>query len=261
MLEQYRVHYHLDWHPFETWLYDSVPSSVVAYRMGQIVGVLLFTPPHQDITWLRMVALDAHAESADFADMMQVAVSIAEQKGINEVLALESDAWLGALLLANRFRQIDKIIHMKRPANTLFTQSTNAAIQVHDISPEDLADTLAVDHAAFGPYWQMQRDDLLSMSEGAGIFIGAIIDRQLVGYLLATVYHDTVHLTRLAILPTYQRQGIASTLIHQMVLRYPAMAVTVNTQHTNTNSQRLYEKLGFRLLSLNTPVWRRKVNE
>lgn len=238
-----------------------MPSSVVAYRMGQIVGVLLFTPHYRHMTWLRMVALGADAHPSDFAEMMRAAVSIAQQEGIAEILALESDPWLGALLLANRFLQIDKIIHMKRPSNARFSHLPNPTIQIHHLSHNEIEETLQVDHAAFGPYWQMKHADLASMAETTGLFIGATLDQQLVGYLLATTYQDTVHLTRLATSPLYQRQGIASTLIHQMMLHYPEMAVTVNTQHTNVTSQQLYEKLGFRLLSINTPVWRRKVNE
>ncbi len=262
LLDQYRVHYHLDWHPVETWLQDVVPFSVVGYRLQQIVGLLLFTPPHRHITWLRMAALHNDAQSSDFAELMHVVTGAAHHYGITEMMALESDTWLSGLLLANRFRLVDKIIHMKRPANLpLIEHLKDPLLGIYSVAINSLEDIIELDHAAFGPYWQMRAADLAAMAGVASLFICATIGNQIAGYLLATAYQDTIHLTRLATSPRFQRRGIAITLLQQMLQHYPAMAVTVNTQHTNTASQRLYEKLGFRLLSFNTPVWRRKINE
>lgn len=260
--DQYRVHYHLDWHPVHTWFLEAIPPSVVGYRLQDIIGLLLFTPPHQDMTWLRMAALQNDAGAMDFAALMQTATAHAASLGIQDIIALESDAWLGSLLLANRFRLIDKIIHMKRPSKLPpLNIRVDPVILLRPAAMHELDTILTVDHAAFAPFWQMQASDLQRMANAADIFSCAIIDGQLAGYLLATAYQDTVHLTRLATSPAFQRRGLATALIQHMLQQQPQKAVTVNTQYTNTGSQQLYKKLGFQMLSFSTPVWRRKISE
>lgn len=263
VLEHHRVHYHLDWHPIDVWLRDQVSPSILGYQLDMLMGVLFFTPPHQNIAWLRMAALHNDAQSIHFAELIQAAVETGHAVGLNELLSLESAHWLGDLLLANRFRMIDKIIHFKRydTAQPLAMPRHDLMLNIRPLRLDEIDVALQVDHAAFHPYWQMQYEDLAVMTSVADIFVGVDIDSDIVAYLLATTYHDAVHLTRLATHPRVQGQGIATMLVQWLIAQNPRTSITVNTQQTNLRSQRLYEKLGFRLLTFKTPVWHRKLFE
>ncbi|PJF44079.1 MAG: hypothetical protein CUN55_05790 [Phototrophicales bacterium] len=263
MHHMHRVHYHLDWYAMEEWFSQTHPPSVVAYRDGEMIGALLFTPPHAHITWLRMVALHNQATSADFNSLMQAAIEIATQHDIEEILSLEMDSWLGNLLLANRYILIDKIIHYKRPAGLPIPECSSQYRIIHLFysEPIDVLEARLVDHAAFEPRWQMQDDDFYAIGEASDLFIAVFFEQQIIGYLIASLYdEDMVHLSRIATDPNFQHRGVGMAMMHHLFSAYPQKAVTVNTQQTNIRSQRFYEKLQFQKLPYYHPVWLRKIN-
>jgi ribosomal protein S18 acetylase RimI-like enzyme len=56
------------------------------------------------------------------------------------------------------------------------------------------------------------------------------------------------HLARLATRPDFQRLGIGTTLLHDLLtqfVRRGALRITVNTQQDNKHSISIYEKAGF----------------
>ncbi len=80
----------------------------------------------------------------------------------------------------------------------------------------------------------------------------------MVGYQLSTLYRDGLHLARLATLPEVQGQGIGGVLLGQLIdqfARRGVLSVTVNTQRSNLQSQRLYQRYGFDLTGLDMDVW------
>lgn len=74
-----------------------------------------------------------------------------------------------------------------------------------------------------------------------GIFYGAFLDKKLVGVL--QLYEN--HIDSLVVSPSYQRQGIASKLLHH-VFKIHTARITVSTASGNFKAVELYKKFGFR---------------
>lgn len=79
-----------------------------------------------------------------------------------------------------------------------------------------------------------------------------VVDKQCVGKLLIEELADYHHLIDISILPTYQRKGIASSIIAELLqkAREGNKAVILRVFHTNP-ARRLYERLGFQVVSEN----------
>jgi ribosomal protein S18 acetylase RimI-like enzyme len=83
-------------------------------------------------------------------------------------------------------------------------------------------------------------------------------DSAIIGYQLSTLYFDGGHLARLAVHPSAQGGGVGAALLHDLIQRFMRRGVgsiTVNTQASNTRSQRLYQRFGFERNGYDLPVW------
>lgn len=252
-----RTHYHLDWHPLAHWLRSSDGVSVVAYdSTAQLAGVLFTRSPLKGIAWLRLVALHDDAPPDVFQEMLDRLCVIGVEHGVQQIAVLETELWIQRFLQSGGFTKIDRIIHLKRDVDSASIPPVPSHIEIRQVRRRDLPAVEMVDHAAFAPYWQMTQDDLHEVMRHAAWFTVASIEGQIVGYQVSTTFANIVHLARLATLPTYQRQGVGGALVTSLITRFSGRPITVNTQHSNLASQRLYEKLGFHLQNWETPVWR-----
>ncbi len=116
--------------------------------------------------------------------------------------------------------------------------------------PWHRSSVLAVDAAAFEPFWQF---DTVSLREArratpASRFRIAVRRRQVVGYAVTGRAGDRGYLQRLAVDPSVSGLGIGTALIHDgfhWLRRRGVHTVMVNTQEHNTRALGLYEHLGF----------------
>lgn len=77
-----------------------------------------------------------------------------------------------------------------------------------------------------------------------------VVDQQCVGRLLIEELSDYHHLIDISILPTYQRKGLATSIIVELLqkAREGNKAVLLRVFHTNP-ARHLYERLGFQVVS------------
>jgi ribosomal protein S18 acetylase RimI-like enzyme len=76
------------------------------------------------------------------------------------------------------------------------------------------------------------------------------------------VYFEGAHLARLAVDPRAQGMGVGAALLNGALRHFARRGLnvmTVNTQHSNDRSQRLYLRAGFRHNGYNMPVWMAEV--
>lgn len=110
---------------------------------------------------------------------------------------------------------------------------------------------LAVDGAAFPPFWRLDEaglDDALTATPSARFRIAGADDAVL-GYAVTGRAGPRGYLQRLAVDPAAQRAGIGTTLVAdslRWLRRWGARDVLVNTQEGNAAAVALYERLGFR---------------
>ena len=109
---------------------------------------------------------------------------------------------------------------------------------------------LAVDHAAFPWLWWNAEAEFRVYHAQAGVqvWLGAA-DGVPVAYAGFTMLERWAHLDRLAVDPAWHGHGYGAAMLSFALRRMAAAGanrVTLSTQETNTQSQRLYRGFGFR---------------
>lgn len=111
---------------------------------------------------------------------------------------------------------------------------------------------LAIDAAAFPPFWQLDGpglDDAMGATPTARLRVAAGPGGPLVGYAITGRAGPKGYLQRLAVAPPAQRRGVGAALVVdglRWLRRWGAKEVLVNTQMGNQPAVDLYERLGFR---------------
>lgn len=114
----------------------------------------------------------------------------------------------------------------------------------------DRALVLAVDAAAFPPFWRLDGpglDDALSATPSARFRV-ATTPTGPAGYAVTGRAGQRGYLQRLAVHPDHQGRGIGTALVVDGLVwlrRWGAREVLVNTQEDNAAALALYERLGF----------------
>ncbi|MCB9437747.1 MAG: GNAT family N-acetyltransferase [Anaerolineales bacterium] len=249
LTRRHPTYFHLDWQPITSWYRATDnPSALIYDGRGDLTGVLLLTPIRQGVTWIRLLTM---ADNSIFEGLIQY---IQASYPIEQIAALESQPWLIPLLARAGFRQFDRIIHLERPSSPI-NPSDYPLLTIRRAQQREFSTIAQVDQAAFSPHWQMDAEDFRYMLRYTVWFTVAVVDDTIVGYQLSTVHSFSVHLTRLAVLPTWQGRGIGRALVENLIEKFPRKTVTVNTQASNMASQQLYQHLGFRYQHWETPVW------
>lgn len=115
------------------------------------------------------------------------------------------------------------------------------------------AAALAVDAAAFPPFWRLDDAGLteaLTATPAARFRIAAPGGRRVAGYAVTGRAGGRGYLQRLAVDPLYEGQGLGRALAIDALLwlrKRGAGQAVVNTQESNERALRLYRSLGFRL--------------
>ena len=250
------VHYHLDWQPVEEWLKDPEALTVLAWEEDLLVAAMAFTPPHGGTTWMRLLALP-HYDRPEIFRGLWAAMRPLLQGQTHLAASMIHRHWVAEVLAESGFTESDAVINLLRLQQPV-PRVPLAPVQVRRPRRWETGTILAIDHAAFGPLWQMRAHDLREASRRASHYTVALDDGRIVGYQLSIRYGRSVHLARLAILPECQSQGVGSTLVHDL-LNYAQdnniEQVTVNTQRSNVGSQRLYHRMGFEPDGSSLPVF------
>ena len=131
----------------------------------------------------------------------------------------------------------------------------NDSVAIRRARRRDHPSVLAVDQAAFEPFWQLDHAGLHDALR-ATPFRHFRVARQdtgtaLTGYAISGRSGPAGYLQRLAISPSQQGQGAGAALVIdglKWMARWGATQAWVNTPQHNTGALRLYERLGFELI-------------
>ena len=123
---------------------------------------------------------------------------------------------------------------------------STASVTVRSLGFSDLPQVISIERRAFPTPWSLSMF-VLELSKPSGVCLAAIADRRVLGYLICARYADIWHLMNIAVDPTARRQGVASALLEQMLVRAgPDEAYTLEVRPSNTGAIALYEQFGFR---------------
>lgn len=252
---QTRTHHHLDWRPISEWINDPGQMTLLAYQAQRLAGVVTFSPLREGTSWMRLVSLRNDMPDEVFYQLFAAGRALNDQRQARQIIVLEMETWLQALLEESGFLPFDHMVHLKRDASQPALRAKHNGLQIRPVRPHDLPVIELVDHAAFPSLWWMELADLQEALTYAVSFTMAVMEQRVVGYQLSTAYPDAIHLARLATWPSAQRRGIGTALIETLIARFPKKAITVNTQASNSTARRIYQRLGFERQKSPTPIW------
>lgn len=176
-----------------------------------------------------------------------------------QLLCYGSDSWLGSALAAAGFRQIEAVQFYQLDRLHRHIADLPAAprpLELAPAAPEALLPLAELDIAAFPPLWHFGRRDLFEMLIRCRVQ-AAWWQGHLAGYTaICANNRKEAQLARLAVHPDLQGLGIGRALVADAI-RYAAGefgVLVLNTQTTNTRSQRLYRGFGFRTIGEPVPV-------
>lgn len=122
-------------------------------------------------------------------------------------------------------------------------------IKVTPMTLEDLNEVLEIEVLAFSTPWS-RNSFLYELLENERAFYLTAKNEygRIMGYVGMWIVFDEGHITNLATHPQYRRQGVARSLMDQLILDSKERGVrylTLEVRRTNSEAQELYQKLGF----------------
>jgi ribosomal protein S18 acetylase RimI-like enzyme len=252
-----RIHRHLDWfNPLE-WLGQ---QPFLIERTGdQIIAALCAVPENQKAAWVRVFSiLDEKSPTLIWNEMLYEVIQDLEKLEVKQLASLLRHPWFKPLLEQSCFQHHQDIVVLEWQGELPDTSRLNNEIGIRTMQVTDLPMVEKIDKLAFPPLWQNSLAGLTKAFNQTGISTVAVKEGELVGYQISTAMTIYGHLARLAVLPSFQRQGIAFALVYDLLKRFEQMGfwrVTVNTQSDNYSSRKLYEKFDFKSTGEEIPVY------
>ena len=227
--------------------------SFVAEHDQKIWATLLTTWAKPPNVWLRAVAVRQPMRPTDVLPrLFQAATQVARIQQVKHIHIMSDHydlIWLRPVLLQYGFQPQVEVITYEKHAMHIPAWG-NQAVMVRSITPHDITAIAQVDAAAFHSEWVKQESILTHVQPHAPCYLVAEYANQVVGYAFATLHHGGLiaHLVRIAVLPLYHQQQIGVRLLAEVTHWCRCQGIqmlSLNTQATNTQAQRLYEWFGF----------------
>lgn len=200
---------------------------------------------------LSLAAIEAGSRlDGTLANMVKAAVPGLQRAGARGIVCLAAPGWLEDGLSRAGFAEEDKVITYAHtdPRRRL---AAAAPAVIRQARAEDADAVLAVNAAAFGPFWQYDDSVVLGWMLMSDRSVVAEVSGRIAGFAITAtgISGNYAHLIRVATDPGYRGQGIGRQLVVDAIrftrdLEAPGLAL--NTQASNRVSRTLYESLGFR---------------
>jgi len=251
------IHRHLDWFSSLEWI--GKQPFLLEIAQNSIIAMFCAVPDNEKVAWIRIFGVRHHKYVVPSWELLlSEAITQLRSMNINHLATLVLHPWFKKLILPSEFKHLQDVIVLEWQGDLPKIKKQNDQVQIRHMQLEDLRVVTEIDHLAFSPLWQNTFEDFQKACCLSGIMTVATIKDQLVGYQISTTSAMGGHLARLAVLPEYQRKGIAFLLVHDLLEKFSRQEcskVTVNTQSDNKPSLALYHKFGFRKTAEEIPVY------
>lgn len=235
---------------------------VVAWHHNTPVATLIATPITGPTSWIRGAAIEfispAHHSAVVGTLFRHLHDHLPDKHWY--FTADIYDTWLRDFLITLGFRVDMHIVALECITRPLPPLTHEATFQLRPMQADDIPSVLAIDAQAFTHQWHKSHFEVSDMWQSPGFAVVATAAEAVVGYAIA-IWHqraNALHLVRIAVVPTWRRQGVARHLL-AAVIDYAqsndAPHVTLNTQHTNTAAIALYQQFGFQYTGERYPVY------
>jgi ribosomal-protein-alanine N-acetyltransferase len=241
------IHRHLDWRPPLEWI--GTQPFLVVEENDQLIAALACPPDPPDVAWIRLfVVKEGTSLVENWSLLWKHALETLTKHTMVRVAAIPLQPWFQRLLSECDFHEISKVVMMIWDSGFIPPAQPAPEISIRPMNIDDLLTVEALDKISFGSLWHNSHISLEYAFRQAAIATIATLEGEIVGYQISTSMQMGGHLARLATHPRYQRQGIGSALLRDLLIQFRqrgASRITVNTQQENLASIALYERAGF----------------
>jgi len=124
--------------------------------------------------------------------------------------------------------------------------SERGDLTIRPLGYADLPDVIAIERRSFPAPWSLAMF-VLELSKPSSICVGAVLEGDLVGYLICSRYHTVWHLMNVAVHDHYRRARVATSLLaHLLDAAGDHDRYTLEVRVSNAEAIRMYESFGFR---------------
>ena len=110
---------------------------------------------------------------------------------------------------------------------------------------EDIDQVLAIETASFSFPWSRRSFEAEFEKEFGVSYVALIADR-IVGYLIAWLVADEVHIANIAVHPEYRKQGLGRMLMEVIFRNSEGFSwIGLEVRRSNKTARAMYKKLGF----------------
>jgi ribosomal-protein-alanine N-acetyltransferase len=184
-----------------------------------------------------------------FLDLLLPQVQrVALDKSLETMVYIGSAPWLTDELWSRGFSTSEWLAAYERVGTELPPKPAKQPALIRTAHKDDLSSIMALDRVAFDHIWHKSLRNLNEALARASSFTVATLGGRIVAYAWCEIYGKHAHLTRLAVHPSCQGQGIGRQILYQAmvdVLDAGADLITLNTQEKNRRSRALYRQYGF----------------
>jgi ribosomal-protein-alanine N-acetyltransferase len=119
-------------------------------------------------------------------------------------------------------------------------------MEIRRLTYADLPQVIAIERRSFPTPWSLAMF-VLELSKPSGVCLAATREGAIVGYLVCSRYDTVWHVMNVSVDPVLRRQGIATTLLGELLERIGGddARVTLEVRPTNDGAIKLYARLGF----------------
>lgn len=250
------IHRHLDWRSTLDWL-GSQPF-LLWKEQGEIQAILIAVPDLPGIAWLHCFGVKSSNKAEEAWNRLFSEAKIESEKSGTSLFAIGLEEWFNGLLVRQGFTSTQSVVVLEWNHHMKAFLPPESDFQIRPMIASDLDEVALVDERSFEKQWRNNRESIeLSYNQSQRSSV-VEFQNQIVGYELTTANQYAGHLARLAVLPEFQKRGIARYLVTSMLqwcANSGAVQVTVNTQSDNIASLHLYHELGFELTGETYPVY------
>jgi ribosomal-protein-alanine N-acetyltransferase len=234
-------------------------SFVVTERDGTMTGTIFAWPDESPVAWVRMAALAARPDTDEWLDLsLPLLFDSLQRIRANTLAWMDHGDWIGPYLKARGFTPLVDVVTLVK--FDLEWPDTNL-VDIH-LCPavgENVSAIVAIDRAAFTPYWWQSEKTLYRRLGTASHFEVAKLGKDVIGYAEGEIHLPTAHLCRIAVHPNHQGRGVGAALLRNALHAFRQQGVeyvTLNTQSDNLFSQKLYRRFGFNRTGDFATVWK-----
>jgi ribosomal protein S18 acetylase RimI-like enzyme len=253
------IHRHLGWHSPLAWL-GKQPFYLLEEKNQGVVAALAFPRDEDGVVWLRLFAVAPGCSVALAWRKLWRAGLEWHQEYVSEspITTLVFYPEMERLLLASDFKNINQVISLAWDATTARWPEVRQEFELRKMGPEDLSRCYQIDRRAFKPIWRNTITQLQTAYQQAFYASVIRVEGVICGYQISTTNPQGGHLARLVVDPDFQKRGLGSKLLSDLLDRFFTagfLDVSVNTQADNQPSLDLYHKFGFVELPETHPVY------